>query len=107
MKERIDHMTCLPGMEDIGSELMDQVLAAVDAFDYEAFTGEDVRRALQKATLKPEDFAALLSPAAMPYLEEMAQRAQRDPQALRQFHQSVHTALHCELLRELLHLLRL
>lgn len=76
MKERIDHMTCLPGMEDIGSELMDQVLAAVDAFDYEAFTGEDVRRALQKATLKPEDFAALLSPAAMPYLEEMAQRAQ-------------------------------
>lgn len=76
MKERIDHMTCLPGMEDIGSELMDQVLAAVDAFDYEAFTGEDVRRVLQKATLKPEDFAALLSPAAMPYLEEMAQRAQ-------------------------------
>ena len=76
MKERIDYMTCLPGMEDIGSELMDQVLAAVDAFDYEAFTGEDVRRALQKATLKPEDFAALLSPAAMPYLEEMAQRAQ-------------------------------
>lgn len=76
MKERIDHMTCLPGMEDIGSELMDQVLAAVDAFDYEAFTGEDVRRTLQKATLKPEDFAALLSPAAMPYLEEMAQRAQ-------------------------------
>lgn len=76
MKERIEHMTCLPGMEDIGSELMDQVLAAVDAFDYEAFTGEDVRRALQKATLKPEDFAALLSPAAMPYLEEMAQRAQ-------------------------------
>ena len=76
MKERIDHMTCLPGMENIGSELMDQVLAAVDAFDYEAFTGEDVRRALQKATLKPEDFAALLSPAAMPYLEEMAQRAQ-------------------------------
>lgn len=76
MKERIDHMTCLPEMEDIGSELMDQVLAAVDAFDYEAFTGEDVRRTLQKATLKPEDFAALLSPAAMPYLEEMAQRAQ-------------------------------
>ena len=28
MKERIDHMTYLPGMEDIGSELMDQVLSA-------------------------------------------------------------------------------
>ena len=76
MKERIDHMTYLPGMEDIGSELMDQVLAAADAFDYKAFTGADVRRALDKAALKPEDFAALLSPAAMPYLEEMAKRAQ-------------------------------
>ena len=76
MKERIDHMTYLPGMEDIGSELMDQVLSAAEAFDYEAFTGADVRRALDKAALKPEDFAALLSPAAMPYLEEMAKRAQ-------------------------------
>ena len=45
MKERIDHMTYLPGMEDIGSELMDQVLSAAEAFDYEAFTGADVRRA--------------------------------------------------------------
>lgn len=76
MKERIDHMTYLPGMEDIGSELMDQVLSAAEAFDYEAFTGADVRRALDKAALKPEDFAALLSPAAMPYLEEMTKRAQ-------------------------------
>ncbi|WP_195268362.1 2-iminoacetate synthase ThiH [Eubacterium sp. 1001713B170207_170306_E7] len=76
MRERTDHMTCLPGMEDIGTELMDQVLAAADAFDYEAFTGAEVRRALEKQTLKPEDFAALLSPAAMPYLEEMARRAQ-------------------------------
>ena len=76
MKERIDHMTYLPGMEDIGSELMDQVLSAAEAFDYEAFTEADVRRALDKAALKPEDFAALLSPAAMPYLEEMAKRAQ-------------------------------
>lgn len=56
--------------------MIDQVLSAAEAFDYEAFTGADVRRALDKAALKPEDFAALLSPAAMPYLEEMAKRAQ-------------------------------
>lgn len=78
MKERIDHMTYLPGMEDIGSEIMDQVLAATDAYDGDAYTGADVRRALAKDVLKPEDFAALLSPAAMPFLEEMARRAQRE-----------------------------
>ena len=27
-KNRIDHMTYLPGMEDIGSEIMDQVIEA-------------------------------------------------------------------------------
>ena len=27
-KNRIDHMTYLPGMEDIGSEILDQVVAA-------------------------------------------------------------------------------
>lgn len=78
MKERIDHMTYLPGMEDIGSEIMDQVLSAADAYDGDAYTGTDVRRALAKDVLKPEDFAALLSPAAMPFLEEMARRAQRE-----------------------------
>ena len=28
-KNRIDHMTYLPGMEDIGSEIMDQVIEAM------------------------------------------------------------------------------
>ena len=29
-KNRIDHMTYLPGMEDIGSEIMDQVIEAME-----------------------------------------------------------------------------
>ena len=33
-KNRIDHMTYLPGMEDIGSEIMDQVIEAMEAYDY-------------------------------------------------------------------------
>lgn len=45
-----------------------------------AMTAEDVRRVLAKARLKgsrlePEDFMALISPAAAPFLEEMAQLA--------------------------------
>ena len=30
-ENRIDHMTYLPGMEDIGSDIMDRVLGAVRA----------------------------------------------------------------------------
>ena len=36
-KNRIDHMTYLPGMEDIGSDVMDQVISAMNAYDYEKY----------------------------------------------------------------------
>ena len=36
-KNRIDHMTYLPGMEDIGSEIMDQVIEAMEAYDYSKY----------------------------------------------------------------------
>lgn len=41
------------------------------------YTGEEVRRALAKDKLDESDLLALLSPAALPYLEEMAEKAQR------------------------------
>ena len=41
-KNRIDHMTYLPGMEDIGSDVMDQVISAMNAYDYEKYTEADV-----------------------------------------------------------------
>ena len=44
-KNRIDHMTYLPGMEDIGSEIMDQVISAMEEYDYAAYTAVDVERA--------------------------------------------------------------
>ena len=40
-KNRIDHMTYLPGMEDIGSEIMDQVIEAMEAYDYSKYTAAD------------------------------------------------------------------
>ena len=51
-----------------------------------SYTAADVRRALQRRSrVTPEDFQALLSPAALPFLEEIAQAAQRgDQKALRQ-----------------------
>ncbi|RJP82671.1 MAG: 2-iminoacetate synthase ThiH [Desulfobacteraceae bacterium] len=38
-------------------------------------TPEDVRRVLQKVSLREKDFQTLLSPAAEPFLEEMARKA--------------------------------
>ena len=77
-KNRINHMEYLPGMEVIDSTVMEQVISAMDTYDYDKYTESDVLRAIAKDNRTPEDFAALLSPAALPHLEEMAQAAQRE-----------------------------
>lgn len=77
-KNRIDHMTYLPGMEEIQSDIMEQVVKAMNNYDYNRYTEADVRRALNADNRTPEDFAALLSPAALPLLEEIAQKAQQE-----------------------------
>ncbi len=77
-KARTDHMKYMPGMEVLESEIQEQVITAMNEFDYERYTAQDVRRALNKDHISPEDFAALLSPAALPFLEEMAQKAQAE-----------------------------
>ena len=73
-----DHMKYMEGMEDIGSEIMDKVIAQMNSFDYNAYTEADVKKALAKDVLSPEDFKALLSPAALPLLEDIAQRAKAE-----------------------------
>ena len=75
-KNRIDHMKYLPDMEQLEeSDVMDQVISAMNAYDYDKYTEADVRRALAHDNRTPEDFQALLSPAALPLLEEIAQAA--------------------------------
>lgn len=75
MKERTNHMEYMEGMEVIKSDMMDKVLQAADDYDYNQYTENDVLSAIKKEKLSPRDFGALLSPAATPYLEEIAQRA--------------------------------
>lgn len=94
------HMEYQPGMEQISHQVMDQVLAQREACDFEAFTPGQVLEALEKENLSPQDFAALLSPAAAPFLERMAQRAREETQ--KHFGNSVimftplYIANHCE-----------
>ena len=71
-------MEYLPGMEIINSDVRSKVLEHMNNFDYSKYTGRDVMKALEHETCSIGDFKALLSPAAEPFLELMAQRASRE-----------------------------
>ncbi len=75
---RTDHMAYTEDMEQLDSDLQQQVLSAMRAYHPEAYTAADVRRALEHDTCTVEDLKALLSPAAEPFAEQMAQRASQE-----------------------------
>ena len=72
---RTNHMEYMPGMERIQSDVMAQVMTQMNAYDPSRYTARDVQAALEHETCSVEDFKALLSPAAEPFLERMAERA--------------------------------
>lgn len=76
MEERIDHMKYLPDMEVIDSDMLDTVVKGMNDYDYSKFTEADVKAALCAENVSLHDFQALLSPAAEPFIEEIAKKAQ-------------------------------
>ncbi len=72
---RKNHMEYMSGMEIIESDVCKNVMAQMNSYDYSKYTAEDVNAALEHNTCTIEDFKALLSPAAEPFLEQMAERA--------------------------------
>lgn len=72
---RTNHMEYMPGMEQIDSDICEKVMSQVASYDYQTYTEKDVKAALEHRTCSVEDFKALLSPAAEPFLEQMAERA--------------------------------
>ena len=72
---RTDHMKYMEGMEQIESDIMDRVISQMKEYDYSKYTARDVIAALEHDSCSVEDFKALLSPAAEPFLEKMAQKA--------------------------------
>ncbi len=75
---RKSHMEYLPGMEKIESDVCVNVMSQMNAYDYSKYTAKDVKTALEHETCSIEDFKALLSPAAEPFLEQMAQKARQE-----------------------------
>ena len=72
---RTNHMEYMPCMEVIKSDVCASVMAQVNSYDYSKYTSADVKAVLEHSTCTIEDFKALLSPAAEPFLEQMAERA--------------------------------
>jgi len=72
---RKNHMEYLSGMEVIKSDVCKNVMEQMTSYDYSKYTEKDVRAALEHEKCTIEDFKALLSPAAEPFLEKMAERA--------------------------------
>ena len=75
---RTDPMAYWPDMEQIDPTVRETVIAAMNDYDPSAYTILDAKRALDHETCTIEDFKALLSPAALPLLEQMAERASRE-----------------------------
>ena len=67
-------------MEQIKSEIREKVIAQMNEYDYNKYTTKDVIRALKNKRCSVEDFKALLSPAALPFLEQMAKKARLETQ---------------------------
>ncbi len=72
---RTNHMEYMDGMDQIKSDIRDKVISEMNSYDYSRYTAADVKRALENEICSVEDFKALLSPAAEPFLEQMAAKA--------------------------------
>ena len=74
-EERCDHMTYMDDMEQIPHEILDKVVAEIESYKAEDYTASDILRAIESDSCSLEDFKALLSPAAEPFLEQIARKA--------------------------------
>lgn len=79
-RKKISHMEYMEGMEQIQSDIFEKVITARKGYQPWRYTEQDVEKALETEYKSTEDFAALLSPAAEPFLEEMAKKAKEETQ---------------------------
>ena len=68
-------------MQDVGSDIMDEILKARASYKPEIYSEADVKAALNAKHCSLENLKALLSPAAAPFLEPIAQLAQAKTRA--------------------------
>lgn len=77
-EEKCNHMTYMDDMEQIPHEILNKVIADINSYRADDYTASDVLRAIESDSCSPEDFKALLSPAAEPFLEQIARKARQE-----------------------------
>ena len=75
---RKSHMEYVPGMEIIESDVCEKVMSQMQDYDPAIYTAKEVKAALEHTNCTLDDFKALLSPAAEPFLEQMAEKARAE-----------------------------
>ncbi|MBQ8151395.1 MAG: 2-iminoacetate synthase ThiH [Firmicutes bacterium] len=75
---RSSHMDYMDDMDRIESDVMDKVLKEMKSYEPGSYSESDVIRALNSRVCGIPEFKALLSPAAAPFLEQMAARAKAE-----------------------------
>ena len=73
-----DHMEYMDGMDKTDHQIMSRVLDMTNKYEPLVFTSEDVRKVLFQENIGIDGLKVLLSPAAQPYLEDMAFRAKQE-----------------------------
>lgn len=68
-------MEYFPEMEQITSDIGEKVIREMKSYDPARYTAKDVASALEHEHCSVEDLKALLSPAAEPFLEQIAQKS--------------------------------
>ena len=82
---RKNHMEYLPGMEQIHSDVCENVMSQVKSYDYTRYTDADVAEALERRTCTVEGLNGKQGPAG-------------DWKAFWQYGVHVYAAIYCELL---------
>lgn len=73
-----NHMEYMDGMDKTDHQIMSRVLEMTNKYEPLVFTSEDVRKVLFQENIGIDGLKVLLSPAAQPYLEDMAFRAKQE-----------------------------
>ncbi|OCR97954.1 thiamine biosynthesis protein ThiH [Campylobacter fetus subsp. testudinum] len=75
MRDRTDHMRYLPHQEVINHDVMNKIFKEWEETEFENFTKDDVITAINANNRSIDNFKALLSPEAAPFLEDIAKEA--------------------------------
>lgn len=73
-----DHMEYMEGMDKTDHQIMARVLEMSKNYDPLEYTSEDVKNVMLQENIGIDGLSVLLSPAAQPYLEDMAFRAKQE-----------------------------